>query len=124
MVGGIGKGAIMVGAVNSPHPLPKTAVPAGCDHVVVTQKVSGRQFDATVTHLPGPSMEGVVTTESMAVAAQRGTKSYVFAAFLSDTVAVCVSSSDLAPPIGTDFGPHPFQLACLRRVVDLLVRRR
>ena len=36
----------------------------------------------------------------------------------------CVSSSDLAPPIGTDFGPHPFQLACLRGVVDLLVRRR
>ena len=65
MVGGIGTGAIMVGAVNSPHPLPKTAVPAGCDHVAVTQKVSGRQFDATVTHLAGPSIEGVVTTESM-----------------------------------------------------------
>ncbi|MGO8849249.1 DUF5642 family protein [Mycobacterium sp.] len=90
MVGGIGKGAIMVGAVNSPVPLPKTAVPAGCDHVAVTQKVSGRRFESTVTHLPGPSIQGVVTTESMTVAAQRGTKSYVFAAFLSDTVAVAV----------------------------------
>jgi hypothetical protein len=43
---------------------------------------------------------------------------------LAVTLANCVSSSDLAPPIGTDFGPHPFQLACLRGVVDLLVRRR
>jgi len=90
MVGGIGTGAIMVGAVNSPVPLPETAVPAGCDHVAVTQKISGRRFESMVTHLPGPSIPGVVTTESVAVAARGGTKSYVFAAFLSDTVAVAV----------------------------------
>jgi hypothetical protein len=90
MVGGIGKGAIMVGAINSPDPLPRAAVPAGCDHVVVTQQLSRRRFDSTVTHLPGPAIDGVVTTEASAVAAQGGTKSYVFAAFLSDTVAVAV----------------------------------
>ena len=37
---------------------------------------------------PGPPIDGVVTTESIAEAAQGATKSYVFAAFLSDTVAV------------------------------------
>jgi hypothetical protein len=70
MVAGIGKGVIMVGAVNSPDPLPKNAVPGGCDHVAVTQRIPGRQFDSTVTHLPGPAIEGVVTMESMAVAVQ------------------------------------------------------
>jgi hypothetical protein len=90
MVGGIGKGVIMVGAVNSPDPLPKNALPGGCDHVAVTQRIPGRQFDSTVTHLPGPAIDGAVTMGSMAVAAKGGNTSYVFAAFLSDSVAVAV----------------------------------
>jgi hypothetical protein len=65
MIGGLGRGAILLGAVSSPTPLGKPVVPKGCEPI-----------------------DGVVTTESIAEAAQGATKSYVFAAFLSDTVAV------------------------------------
>jgi hypothetical protein len=88
MIGGLGKGAILVGAVSSPTPLGKPVVPKGCEQVAVTQRVAGRVVVATVTRQPGPPIDGVVTTESIAEAAQGATKSYVFAAFLSDTVAV------------------------------------
>lgn len=90
MVGGIGKGAILVGAVNSPEPLVETTRLAGCDQIAVRQRLSGQQLGWTVTHRPGPSIDGVVTTESMAVADRGGAKSYVLAAFLSRTVAVAV----------------------------------
>jgi hypothetical protein len=88
MIGGLGQGAILVGAVNSPTPLGKAVVPKGCEQVTVTQRVTGRVVIATVTRQSGPPIDGIVTTESIAVAAQGGTKSYVFAAFLSDNVAV------------------------------------
>jgi hypothetical protein len=88
MIGGLGKGAILLGAVSSPTPLGKPIVPKGCEHVAVTQRVAGRVVVATVTRQPGPPIDGVVTTESIAEAAKGATKSYVFAAFLSDTVAV------------------------------------
>lgn len=88
MIGGIGRGAILVGAVSSPTPLGKPVVPKGCEQVSLTQRVGGRLVVSTVTRQPGPPIDGVVTTESIAVAAQGATKSYVFAAFLSDTVAV------------------------------------
>ena len=90
MAGAIGQGPIMVGSVKSRGPLPETTPPAGCDHAAVTRKISRRQYDSTVTHLPGPSIDGVTTTGSMDVAVVGGTKTYVFAAFLSDTVAVAV----------------------------------
>ncbi|WP_428339311.1 hypothetical protein [Mycobacterium sp.] len=88
MIGGLGKGAILVGAVSSPTPLGKAIVPKGCEQVAVTQRVAGRVVVANVTRQPGPPIDGIVTTESIAEAAQGATKSYVFAAFLSDTVAV------------------------------------
>jgi hypothetical protein len=88
LVGGIGKGAIMVSAVKSPDPLPQTTASAGCGHAVVARKIARRQFKSTVTRLPGPSIDGVTTTGSMDVAAVGAAKSYVFAGFLSDTVAV------------------------------------
>jgi len=90
MVGGIGEGAILVGAVNSPEPLVETTLLAGCDQIAVRQRLSGQQLGWTVTHRPGPSIDGVVTSESMAVADREATKSYVLAAFLSRTVAVAV----------------------------------
>jgi hypothetical protein len=88
MIGGLGRGAILVGAVSSPTPLGKSVVPKGCEQVAVTQRVAGRQVISTVTRQPGPPIDGVVTTESILVAAHGATKSYVFAAFLSDTQAV------------------------------------
>jgi hypothetical protein len=88
MIGGLGQGAILVGAVSSPISLGKAVVPRGCEQVAVTQRVGARMVVATVTRQSGPPIDGVVTTESIAVANQGGTKSYVFAAFLSDTVAV------------------------------------
>jgi hypothetical protein len=88
MIGGLGQGAILLGAVNSPRPLGKAVVPKGCEQVAVTQRVAGRMVIATVTRQAGPPIDGVVTTESIAVTGQGATKSYVFAAFLSDTVAV------------------------------------
>jgi hypothetical protein len=88
MIGGLGQGAILVGAVSSPRPLGKAIVPKGCEQVTVTQRVAGRVVIATVTRQSGPPIDGIVTTESIAVSAQGGTKSYVFAAFLSETVAV------------------------------------
>ncbi len=88
MIGGVGRGAILVGAVSSSTPLGKAVVPRGCEQVTLTQRVAGRLMVSTVTRQPGPPIDGIVTTESIAVAAQGATKSYVFAAFLSDTVAV------------------------------------
>ena len=88
MIGGLGQGAILVGAVSSPKPLGKAVVPKGCEQVAVTQRVAGRVVNSTVTRQPGPPIEGIVTTESIASAAQGGNRSFVFAAFLSDTVAV------------------------------------
>lgn len=88
MIGGIGRGAILVGAVSSPSPLGKAVVPKGCEQVSLTQRVGGRLVVSTVTRQPGPPIDGIVTTESIAIAAPGATKSYVFAAFLSDTVAV------------------------------------
>jgi hypothetical protein len=88
MIGGLGRGAILVGAVSSPSPLGKAVVPKGCEQVSLTQRIGGRLVVSTVTRQPGPPIEGVVTTESIAEANQGATKSYVFAAFLSDTVAV------------------------------------
>jgi hypothetical protein len=79
---------ILVGAVSSPTPLGKAVIPKGCEQVTVTQRVAGRLVIATVTRQPGPPIDGVVTTEAVLVAAQGATRSYVFAAFLSDTVAV------------------------------------
>jgi hypothetical protein len=91
MVAGIGgEGAIMVGAVKSSDPLPETTAPAGCDHAVVTQKISRRQVKSTVTRLPGPAIDGVTTTGSMDVGVLGGIKSYVFTGSLSDRVAVAV----------------------------------
>jgi hypothetical protein len=90
MVAGVGKGAIMVGAVKSRGPLPVTTAPTGCDHAAVIRKMARRQYDSTVKHLPGPSIEGVTTTGTMDVATVGGTKSYVFVGLLSDTVAVAV----------------------------------
>jgi uncharacterized protein DUF5642 len=88
MIGALGRGAILVGAVSSPTPLGKAVVPKGCEQVTLTQRVGGRVVVSTVTRRPGPPIDGVVTTESIAEAAQGATKSYVFAAFLTDTVAV------------------------------------
>lgn len=88
MIGGLGQGAILVGAVSSPRPLGKAVVPKGCEQVTVTQRVGGRVVNSRVTRQPGPPIEGIVTTESIATAAQGANKSYVFAAFLSETVAV------------------------------------
>jgi hypothetical protein len=88
MIGGLGRGAILVGAVSSPSPLGKAVVPKGCEQVSLTQRVGDRLVVSTVTRQPGPPIEGVVTTESIAQATQGAPKSYVFAAFLSDTVAV------------------------------------
>ncbi len=88
MVGGVGRGAILVGAVSSPSPLGKAVVPKGCEQVTLTQRIAGRLVVSTVSRQPGPPIEGVVTTESVAEATQGAPKSYVFAAFLSDTVAV------------------------------------
>jgi hypothetical protein len=90
MVAGVGKGAIMVGAVKSRDPLPVTTAPAGCDHAAVIRKMGRRQYDSTVRHLPGPSIDGVTTTGTMDTAAVGASKSYVFVALLSDTVAVAV----------------------------------
>jgi Domain of unknown function (DUF5642) len=90
MVAGVGKGAIMVAAVKSRDPLPVTTAPAGCDHAAVVRKKGRRQYDSTVKHLSGPSIDGVTTTGSMDVAAVGGTESYVFVGLLSDTVAVAV----------------------------------
>jgi Domain of unknown function (DUF5642) len=90
LVGGIGKGAIMVSAVKSPEPLPQTTASAGCGHAAVIRKIARRQFKSVVTRLPGPSIDRVTTTGSMDEAAVGGAKSYVFAGFLSDTVAVVV----------------------------------
>ncbi len=88
MIGGLGRGAILVGAVSSPTPLGKAVIPKGCEQVAVTQRVAGRLVTATVTRQPGPAIDGVATTEAVLVATQGATRSYVFAAFLSDTVAV------------------------------------
>ncbi|WIM89097.1 DUF5642 family protein [Candidatus Mycobacterium wuenschmannii] len=88
MIGGLGKGAILVGAVNSPKPLGKGIVPKGCEEVSVTQRVGGRLAVSKVTRQAGPPIDGVVTTESISMSAEGATKSYVFAAFLSDNVAV------------------------------------
>jgi hypothetical protein len=88
MIGGVGRGAILVGAVSSPTPLGKAVIPKGCEQVSLTQRVGGQLTVWTVTRQPGPPIDGVVTTESIAVAPQGATKSYVFAAFLSDNVAV------------------------------------
>jgi len=90
MVAGVGRGAIMVAAVKSRGPLPVTTAPAGCDHAAVVRKTGRRQYDSTVKHLPGPSIDGVTTTGTMDVAALGSTKSYVFVGLLSDTVAVAV----------------------------------
>jgi len=90
LVAGVGKGAIMVAAVKSRDPLPVATAPAGCDHAAVIRKMGRRQYDSTVKHLPGPSIDGVTTTGTMDVAAAGGTKSYVFVGLLSDTVAVAV----------------------------------
>lgn len=88
MIGGLGQGAILVGAVSSPKPLGKGVVPKGCEQVAVTQRVGGRVVNSTVTRQDGPPIDGIVTTESIAAAVQSGNRSFVFAAFLSDTVAV------------------------------------
>jgi len=90
LVAGVGKGAIMVAAVKTRGPLPVTTAPAGCDHAAVIRKMGRRQYDSTVKHLPGPSIDGVTTTGTMDVAALGNTKSYVFVGVLSDTVAVAV----------------------------------
>jgi hypothetical protein len=90
MVAGVGKGAIMIGAVKSRDPLPAKTAPAGCDHAAVIRKMGRRQYHSTVKHLPGPSIDGVTTTGTMDVAAVGGAKSYVFVGLLSDTVAVAV----------------------------------
>jgi Domain of unknown function (DUF5642) len=90
MVAGVGKGAIMVAAVKTRGRLPVTTAPAGCDHAAVVRKMGRRQYDSTVKHLPGPSIDGVTTTGTMDVAALGNTKSYVFVGLLSDTVAVAV----------------------------------
>lgn len=88
MIGGLGQGAILVGAVSSPKSLGKGVVPRGCERVTVTQRVGGRIGTSTVTRQPGPPIEGLVTTESVAQPDQGGNRSFVFAAFLSETVAV------------------------------------
>lgn len=88
MIGGVGRGAILVGAVSSASPLGKAVVPKGCERVSLTQRVGGRLVVSTVTRQPGPPIDGVITAESIAVSSQGATKSYVFAAFLSDNVAV------------------------------------
>jgi Domain of unknown function (DUF5642) len=88
LVGGIGKGAIMVSAVKSPEPLAKTIPSAGCQHATVVRKIVRRQYKSKVTRLPGPSIDGVTTTGSMDVAAVGGARSYVFAGFLGDRIAV------------------------------------
>lgn len=90
MVAGVGKGAIMVAAVKSRAPLPVSTAPAGCDHAAVIRKMGRRQYDSTVKHRPGPSIDGVSTTGAMDVAALGGTQSFVFVGLLSDTVAVSV----------------------------------
>lgn len=90
VVGGIGKGAIMVSAVKSHEPLPRPPASAGCGHAAVTRKISRRRYKSTVTRVPGPSIDGVTTTGAMDVAAVGNTRSYVFAGFLSDAVAVVV----------------------------------
>jgi hypothetical protein len=90
MVAGVGRGAIMVVAVKSRGPLPVTTAPAGCDHAAVVRKMGRRQYDSTVQHLPGPSIDEVTTTGTEDIAALGNTKSYVFVGLLSDTVAVAV----------------------------------
>jgi hypothetical protein len=90
MVGGVGNGAIMVAAVKSPDALPKMTAPPGCSHVAVTRAMSRRRFQSTVTRLPGPSIDGVITTGAMDVAVKGGAESYFFAGFLSEHVAVAV----------------------------------
>jgi Domain of unknown function (DUF5642) len=90
MVGGVGNGAIMVGAVKSFDALPKMTVQPGCSHVAVTRTMSRRRFQSTVTRLPGPSIDGVKTTGAMDVSVKGGGESYVFTGFLSDKVAVAV----------------------------------
>ncbi|WP_292989139.1 DUF5642 family protein [Mycobacterium sp.] len=88
MIGGLGQGAILVGAVSSPKSLGKAVVPKGCEQVAVTQRVQGRLVVSNVTRQPGPPIDGVVTTESIATTAEGTAKSFVFSAFLSETVAV------------------------------------
>jgi hypothetical protein len=88
MIGGLGQGAILVGAVSSPKALGKGVVPKGCEQVAVTQRVGGKVVNSTVTRQPGPPIDGIVTTESVATAIPGGNRSFVFAAFLSETVAV------------------------------------
>lgn len=88
MIGGLGQGAILVGAVSSPKSLGKAVVPKGCEQVSVTQRLQGQLVVSDVTRQPGPPIDGIVTTESTAVTAKGAAKSFVFAAFLSETVAV------------------------------------
>jgi hypothetical protein len=90
MAGAIGEGPITVAAVKSRERLVEAGPVAGCDHATVTRKISGHQYDSTVIRLPGPTIDGVTTTGSVDVAVAGGVKTYVFAAFLSDTVAVAV----------------------------------
>src|SRR5581483_9965413 len=90
MVIGMGNGALVVSAVKSPEPFPETGPPPGCEHASVTRRLSGRQYDSTVTHLSGPSIDGVTTTGSSDSAGMGGTKTFVYAGFLSDRVAVAV----------------------------------
>lgn len=90
MVVGIGTGAIVVSAVKSREPLAVTTVPVGCGHAAVTRKVSRRLYRSVVKRVPGPPIAGVPTIGSVDVAAVGGARSYVFAALLSDTVAVAV----------------------------------
>lgn len=90
MIGGVGNGAIIIGAVKSPDALPKVTAPPGCRHVAVTRIMSRRRFQSTVTRLPGPSIEGVSTTGAMDVAVTGGAESYVFTGLLGDKVAVSV----------------------------------
>jgi Domain of unknown function (DUF5642) len=90
VVTGFGAGAIMVGAVKSREPLPGITAPAGCDHVALTQKKAGREYDSTVTRVRSPAIDGVITTGSMDKSVRGSTTSYLFAGSLSSTVAVVV----------------------------------
>jgi hypothetical protein len=90
MVSGFGAGAIMVGAVKSRERLPDITAPAGCDHVALTQKKAGSEYDSTVTRVRSPAITGVTTTGSMCKGGRGGTTSYLFAGSLSSTVAVVV----------------------------------
>jgi Domain of unknown function (DUF5642) len=62
--------------------------PQDAQYTMIGGLGQGAILVATVTRQSGPPIDGIVTTESIAVANQGGTKSYVFAAFLSETVAV------------------------------------